>query len=57
MGWAAETAGATTDVFYKGKTARILVGGSAGGEELQKIVDPLFKLPPAIASKLKEILK
>ena len=29
----------------------------ASGEELQKIVDRLFKLPPAIAGKLKEILK
>ena len=27
------------------------------GEELQKIVERLFKLPPAIANKLKEVLK
>ncbi|MGZ8452124.1 MAG: hypothetical protein ACXWZE_08505 [Candidatus Binatia bacterium] len=26
------------------------------GEELQKIVERLFKLPPAIANKLKEFL-
>lgn len=31
MGWAAETATATSDDFYKGKTVRILVGASAGG--------------------------
>jgi hypothetical protein len=29
----------------------------ASGEELQKIVERLFKLPPAIANKLKEVLK
>ncbi|MGZ8520282.1 MAG: hypothetical protein ACXWX7_09060 [Candidatus Binatia bacterium] len=70
MGWAVETATAATQDFYKGKTVRILVGASAGGclrhlgtnarvsfgEELQKIVERLFKLPPAIANKLKEVL-
>ena len=34
-----------------------LVADPASGEELQRIVDRLFKLPPAIAVKLKEILK
>lgn len=43
--------------FYRGKTVRILIGASAGGEELHKIVDRLFSLKPAVATRLKEVLK
>ena len=69
-GMAADVLAGAALEFYKGKTVRILVGASAGGpltlgdaclgdncEELQKIVERLFKLPPAIANKLKEVLK
>ena len=34
-----------------------LSSNPATGEELQKIVEGLFKLPPAIANKLKDVLK
>ncbi|MBI2089701.1 MAG: hypothetical protein HYT78_13345 [Deltaproteobacteria bacterium] len=43
--------------FYKGKTMRIIVGGSAGGGELERIVAGTFKLAPELVEKLKEILK
>jgi tripartite-type tricarboxylate transporter receptor subunit TctC len=47
---------ASPDMLADVQRAR-LVADPARGEELQKIVDRLFKLPPVIAGKLKEILK
>jgi tripartite-type tricarboxylate transporter receptor subunit TctC len=47
---------ASPDLFADVQRAR-LVADPASGEELQKTVERLFTLPPAIASKLKEILK
>ncbi|MSP41288.1 MAG: hypothetical protein EXR70_22605 [Deltaproteobacteria bacterium] len=47
---------ASPDMQADVQRARLATDPATGGE-LQKIVDRLFKLPPAIASKLKEILK
>ena len=47
---------ASPDMFADVQRAR-LVADPATGEELQKIIDRLFKLPPAVAGRLKEILK
>lgn len=47
---------ASSDMLADVQRAR-LVADPASGEELQKIVDRLFKLPPAFVGKLKEILK
>jgi tripartite-type tricarboxylate transporter receptor subunit TctC len=47
---------ASPDLFGDVQRAR-LAADPASGEELKKIVDRLFALPPPVASKLKEILK
>ena len=47
---------ASPDMLADVQRAR-LAADPATGEELQKIVDRLFKLPPAVAGRLKEILK
>ena len=47
---------ASPDLFGDVQRAR-LAADPASGEELKKIVDRLFALPPPVASKLKEILR
>lgn len=47
---------ASSDMQADVQRAR-LVADPAGGDELQKIVERLFTLPPQVAGKLKEVLK
>ena len=47
---------ASPDMLADVQRARLIVD-AASGEELQKTVERLFKLTPAMASRLKEILK
>ncbi|MGH7811823.1 MAG: Bug family tripartite tricarboxylate transporter substrate binding protein [Candidatus Binatia bacterium] len=47
---------ASSDLLFDVQRARLNVD-AASGEELKKIVDRLFALPPAVANRLKETLK
>jgi hypothetical protein len=47
---------ASTDMLADVQKARLGVD-PASGDELQKIVDRLFSLKPAVANRLKETLK